>query len=206
MRKPLKGALQLKGKGMEKVKFYWEWLHLPKEQFRLLAMIATNSGEYEGNYTDMCRYLSVTPQSRNRNKIKTALETLKSAGYIEWKTKKRTQYLKINPKEKEVKIPLRLAESIINHDYSKEEQVAWEQVLKVYIWICCCECGEIVTNAEMASALSISESTVCSAKNVLEKEYEAITKEKVSEKIGENKFRTLGQLLQAGAWWKELVL
>ena len=94
---------------MEKVKFYWEWLHLPKDQFRLLAMIATNRGEYEGNYTDMCNYLSVTPQSRNRDKIKAALETLKSAGYIEWRESGRKHYLTINPKEKEVEIPLTLS-------------------------------------------------------------------------------------------------
>ena len=28
--------------------------------------------------------------------------------------------------------------------------------------------------------------------------------EKVSEKVGENFFRTLGQELAAGAWWTEL--
>ena len=39
---------------------------------------------------------------------------------------------------------------------------------------------------------------------LLEHEYENITKRKVSEKVGENFFRTLGQELAAGAWWTEL--
>lgn len=63
---------------------------------------------------------------------------------------------------------------------------------------------DIVTNDMIAADLSISASTVVSAKNVLEREYENITKRKVSEKLGENIFRTLGQELAAGAWWKEI--
>ena len=63
---------------------------------------------------------------------------------------------------------------------------------------------DIVTNDMIAADLNISASTVVSAKNVLEREYENITKRKVSEKLGENIFRTLGQELAAGAWWKEI--
>ena len=63
---------------------------------------------------------------------------------------------------------------------------------------------DIVTNDMIAAGLNISASTVVSAKNVLEREYENITKRKVSEKLGENIFRTLGQELAAGAWWKEI--
>ena len=42
------------------------------------------------------------------------------------------------------------------------------------------------------------------AKNVLEQEYQNITKRKVSEKKGEDFFRTLGQELAASAWWTEI--
>ena len=63
---------------------------------------------------------------------------------------------------------------------------------------------DIVTNDMIAADLNISASTVVSAKNVLEREYENINKRKVSEKLGENIFRTLGQELAAGAWWKEI--
>ena len=42
-----------------------------------------------------------------------------------------------------------------------------------------------------------------SGKNVLLREYENITKQPVSEKLGDDFFRTLGQRLAAGAWWKD---
>ena len=186
---------------MEEIAFYWEWLSLPKDQFRLLAMTAASGGRFDGNYTDMCNYLSVTPQSRNREKLKSALEVLASSGYIEWEQSGRTHHLTIIPKETEIKIPLALAKSIINHEYSSEEQVAWEQVLKLYIWVVHNDL-DIVINRMIAAALSTSESTVCSAKNVLVKEYEAITKRNISEKLGENFFRTLGQELRTCAWWE----
>ena len=63
---------------------------------------------------------------------------------------------------------------------------------------------EIVTNDMIAADLNISPSTVVAAKNVLEREYENITKRKVSEKQGENIFRTLGQELRTSAWWTEI--
>ena len=61
----------------------------------------------------------------------------------------------------------------------------------------------IVKNAAIAADLNISVSTIGSAKNVLQKEYEAITRNYVSKKIGENRFMREGQKLVASAWWKE---
>ena len=58
--------------------------------------------------------------------------------------------------------------------------------------------------AMIAEDLNVSVSTVVSAKNVLEREYENITKRKISEKIGNDTFRNLGQELTAGAWWTEI--
>ena len=63
---------------------------------------------------------------------------------------------------------------------------------------------EIVTNDMIAADLNVSSSTVVSAKNVLEREYENITKRKISEKVGENTYRSLGQELAASAWWDDI--
>ena len=60
---------------MEYVIFFLEWLPLPKAQFNILAMLAEQGGSFSGNYSEICRYLNVTPQSRNRNALRTALET-----------------------------------------------------------------------------------------------------------------------------------
>lgn len=184
---------------MEKAIFYREWLPLPKAQFNILAMLAEQGGSFSGNYSDMCRYLGVTPQNRNRQAFQAAIEALTASGYITHESRGRTQVLKVIPKATEIVLPRLWVQSVIRHDYSGES-VAFAQVLKVFLWIVQNE-QEIVTNGMIAEDLGVSPSTVVSAKNVLEREYENITKRKVSEKLGENIFRTLGQELAAGAWW-----
>ena len=62
--------------------FYWEWIPLPKAEFNVLAMIAEQGGSFTGNYSDMCRYLGVTPQSRNRTLLRNAIESLASQGFF----------------------------------------------------------------------------------------------------------------------------
>ena len=93
-------------------------------------------------------------------------------------------------------------QSVVRHDYSSED-VAFAPVLKLFLWIAQNEL-EIVTNDMIAADLGVSVSTVVSAKNVLEREYENITKRKISEKVGENTYRSLGQELAASAWWDDI--
>ena len=187
---------------MEKVVFYREWLPLPKAEFNVLTMIAEQGGTFSGNYTEMCRYLGVTPQDRNRKVLQAAIESLDSKGFITWDSRGRTQMLKVIPKATVIELPRQWVRSVINHDYSSES-VAFAQVLKVFMWICDNQM-DIVTNAMIADDIGMSEDTVTSAKNVLLKEYENISKRKVSEKTGWNTFRTLGQELAASALWKDL--
>jgi len=186
---------------MEKVAFFREWLPLPKAEFNVLTMIAEQGGTFIGNYTEMCRYLGVTPQDRNRKVLQAAIESLDSKGFITWDSRGRTQMLKVIPKATVIELPRQWVQSVINHDYSSES-VAFAQVLKVFMWIVQNK-EPVVTNKQIANRLNISESTVCSAKNVLQYEYENITKRKVSEKWGDD-FISLGQELAASAFWKEL--
>ena len=187
---------------MEKVTFYREWLPLPKAEFNVLTMIAEQGGTFSGNWSDMCRYLNVTPQSRNRKVLQAAIESLGSKGFITWDSCGRTQKLTVIPKATEIDLPRPWVQSVINHDYSSES-VAFAQVLKVFIWIAQNR-QDIVTNDMIAMDLGASVSTVVSAKNVLEREYENITKRKVSEKVNDTFYRSLGQELAASAWWKEV--
>ena len=187
---------------MEKVAFFREWLPLPKAEFNVLTMIAEQGGSFAGNWSDMCRYINLTPQDRNRKVLQAAVESLASKGYITWDSRGRTQTLKVIPKATEIELPRPWVQSVINHDYSSES-VAFAQVLKVYLWICGNDM-DIVTNAMIADDIGMSVDTVTSAKNVLLREYENITKRQVSEKTGWNTFRTLGQELAANAWWKDL--
>ena len=187
---------------MERAIFYWEWLPLPKAEFNILAMLAEQGGSFSGNYSDMMRYLGVTRQNNNRRTLRAAVESLAAAGFITHKSQGRTQTLTVIPKDTEIPLPRAWVESVIRHDYSSES-VAFAQVLKVFAWIAGNE-ADIVTNDMIAAELNISASTVVSAKNVLEREYENITKKRISEKLGENFFRNLGQELRTNAWWTNI--
>ena len=182
--------------------FYWEWLPLPKAEFNVLAMIAEHGGSFTGNYADMCRYLTVTPQSRNNATLRSAIQSLVSQGFVSCESRGRTHHLTVIPKATEIRLPRRWVQSVIQHDYSSQP-VAFAHVLKVFIWIVHNDLS-VVTNGMIAADLNVSVSTVVSAKNVLEREYQNIKKKKVSEKLGEEFFKTLGQELAAGAWWTEI--
>ena len=185
----------------EDIMFYKEWLPLPKAEFNILSMLAERGGSFSGNYADMMGYLNVTSQSSNRKVLQTAIESLTSKGFITWNSSGRTQTLKVIPKATGITLPRPWVQSVIRHDYSSEN-VAFAQVLKLFLWIAHNK-REIVTNKEIAADLGVSVSTVVSAKNVLEREYENITKRKVSEKCGDS-FISLGQELAASAWWEEV--
>ena len=187
---------------MEKAIFYREWLPLPKAEFNILAMLAERGGSFSGNYSDMCRYLGVTLQNRNRQNLQTAIQSLAATGFIRHESLGRTQILTIIPKATEIPLPRSWVQSVIRHDYSGES-VAFAQVLKLFAWIAHNEVP-VVTNGEIAADLNISSSTVVSAKNVLEREYECITKKRISEKMRENFYRNLGQELRANAFWTEI--
>ena len=113
--------------------FYREWLPLDKKEFRILAMIA-DKGEYKGNLSEICEYLSLNPQTRNRNQISNSIQALVEQGFVNCIKQGRTYTLKAIPKEKKIEISRRWAEPIIQHQYTSES-VAWETVLKVLIWI-----------------------------------------------------------------------
>ena len=181
--------------------FYLEWLPLPKAEFNILAMLAEQGGSFSGNYSDICRYLGVTPQDHTRRPIRAAVEKLVAHGWINRTSNGRTQHLSIIPKATEIALPRHWVQSVIRHDYSSES-VAFAVVLKVFIWIVHNKL-DVVTNNMIAQSLCVSVSTVVSGKNVLLKEYENITKQPVSEKLGDDFFRTIGQRLAAGAWWKD---
>lgn len=182
------------------ISFYREWLPLPKAEFQILTMIAMQNGEYRGNCSDVCRSLGVTVQNKNRKKFQDVITSLTNQGFIQTDKCGRTYKLKIIPKAAEVTLPRLWVQSVLQRDYSSAS-VAPAQVLKVFLWIADNK-FEVVTNQIIADELRISISTVVSAKNVLERDYEIITKRKVSEKLGDDFFRTLGQELQAAAWWK----
>lgn len=183
----------------EPITFYREWLPLDKKEFRILAMLA-DKGEFSGNLSDLCDYFSLSRQQRNRNALRSSIELLAASGFVTCEITGRTYHLKALPKATAICIPRGWLLRLKAREYTSEP-VAWEQVLKTLLWVCH-NTDPVVTNQEIAEDLKISISTIGCAKNVLEHEFEAITRRKVSEKIGEDIFRTIGQELAASAWWK----
>lgn len=158
---------------MENVAFYREWLPLNKKEFRILAMLADFGGEYHGNLTDMCRYFSVSPQHKNREALREAIQHLADRHYIESSVNGRTYSLRIIPKEKEIALPREWFERVRTREYSSES-VSWEAVIKLLLWLIAHNPEVMITNQQIADDLDVSVSVVVSAKNVLEKDFEAI--------------------------------
>lgn len=182
---------------MDNIIFYKEWLPLNKKDFRILAMLA-DQGEFNGNLSDLCRYFSLSPQTSNRTQLRTSIDLLTRAGFIQCGHRGRRYTLTVVPKEEEIEIPREWFLTLLHHDYTSES-VAWEQVLKVYLWIAANDLP-VITNALIVEDPSISTSTIGCAKNVLQKEYNAIIRKQVSEKFGDS-FQTIGQEIVANAWW-----
>lgn len=180
--------------------FYWEWLLLDKKDFRILAMLA-DKGTFTGTLTDLCRYLSLSTQSKHTTQLRNSIEALTENGFISCQQNGRTYTLQAVPKGNEIILPRRWTESIIHHEYSSES-VAWEQVLKVFLWIHQNR-TPIIQDNMIAEDLNISTSTITCAKNVLERELHAITREIEKVQLTDGSKRNVGQRLGAIAEWSE---
>lgn len=178
--------------------FFAEWLSLPKEQFRILVMLA-DVGSFWGTLSDMCRYFSVDPQTQNRNRLRVAIDELTRHGFIKTARAGRTYQMSIIPKETEITMPAEWVARIRSHEYNSEG-VAWENVLKAQLWLMQNTKDVVVTNEEIASAIDISVSQVVAAMNVLKSEFQAFRKSYAYWSFGDI-FRRKGQIIDMSAWW-----
>ena len=177
--------------------FFAEWLILPKEQFRVSVMIA-DVGAFRGSLADMCRYFSVDPQTHNNNRLRAAIDELTRHHYITATRTGRTYQMTVIPKETEITMPAEWVLRILRHEYNSEG-VAWENVLKVQLWLMQ-NAKELVTNEDISLDVGISISQVVAAMNVLKNEFQAFRKDYAYWNFG-NTFRRKGQIIDMSAWW-----
>ena len=177
--------------------FFAEWLILPKEQFRILVMLA-DVGAFRGSLADMCRYFSVDPQTHNNNRLRAAIDELTRHHYITVTQTGRTYEMAVIPKETEITMPSEWVLRILRHEYNSEG-VAWENVLKVQLWLMQ-NSKELVTNEDISLDVGISISQVVAAMNVLKNEFQAFIKEYAYWDF-DNCFRRKGQIIDLSAWW-----
>lgn len=181
--------------------FYKEWLQLPPQEFRTLAMIAANGGSYTGTLSDMCKYLNLKPQSKNKAKLKASISSLEQNSYIHSSQNDNKFSLEVIPKETIVKSISGLAASILWHEYASTK-VSPANLLRVYIWIVQ-NYNDLAKNAQICMELNISESTLCAAKNVLKNEYKVLFQKRVSEKVNDSFYIYKGQLFETCAFYHD---
>ena len=181
--------------------FYREWFPLPQGEFRILAMLA-DKGQFNGNLSDLCRYFFVNPQTATRNRLANQINSLEEQGYIKVKRKGRTYTLTAIPKARIIKIAREHYELIRTRTRTPDgESVAWENVLKVYLWALENNFDNIITNQMIQDDLLLSAGVICSAKNVLDREFGAIHRQKVSKLTSDGEIYTIGQNIGASAFW-----
>lgn len=186
---------------LKEIVFYREWFPLPKGEFRILAMLA-DKGKFSGNLSELCRYFFVTPQTQTRNRLVEQITLLENKGFITVQRKGRTYTLTAIPKAEKIKIAREHYERIRTRSRAAEgESVAWECVLKVYLWARTNNYDSIITNQMIKDDLDLSAGVICSAKNVLDKEFGAIHRQKVSVLMPSGEIHTIGQNIGASAFW-----
>lgn len=184
------------------ITFDFEWLSLPKAEFKMLVMIA-DKGQNLGNASDLCRYFNRSPQSKNKKLLRKALKSLEEQNIIDLK-KQKNDYIAtlLNPisQENEVSIKRKYVTEILHHNYT--QKVAWETVLKVYIWLL--NNGKFIfTNRQISECIGVSKSTVTEAKNALI-EMGAVLISKITIKEDEQFYQCIGQKVEPSAFWNNV--
>ena len=182
--------------------FYNEWLLLDKNDFRILAFIAYQQGDFTGAITDIRNFLGLSKQASHNQKIKESIANLTEQQYIECSKSGNTYTLHINPKETQIVIKREHFDIIKSKNYNIKDSVSWEMVLKTYIYLLQHN-EELLTNHAIAEAVDSSESTVSSAQKAL-KSIGAIISDVNKKKIAEDNYVTLGHTVTTSAFWDDI--
>ncbi len=183
--------------------FNYDWLSLDKADIELISYLLLNGNVFVGSLSELCRALGRSDNTRSRNGRQQAIDRLCALGIIVC-GKKRARTFKITlavPKgEEKINIERQHLENIMRREY--ERSVAWQQVLKVYLWFRANGNGVIeFQRHQIASALGVSTSTITEATHVLKDHYGAITAQRKGYIDGEGNPRCWGQEAQLSAFW-----
>ena len=185
-----------------KVRFYREWLTLPKNDFRILAMLAEQGGSFKGSLADMCRRLNITAgQSKHNAKLKASIEALTEERYISHQKQGNTYTLTLIPKGEEINVFRKWVEDVIYVKGFENESVAWEQVLKMLIWVYGQDGMAFYPAREIGEELGVSADVVGSAYKVLDKQFGSIAREPEKYKTFNGEPRTKGQYFIGALPW-----
>lgn len=187
----------------------------------LTSLLAENNLAYRGTLKTMCEWLCVSSCSKNNTKIKQAIHSLEADGYIFCKVEGRTYHISISNKgfkdKRVVKIRKRWVEAFKHYNRTEDNKkidshisIDWIKILKVFVYLCTLNTGELVTMSEIASCLSISKDSAAKAVNaLLECELKGlsiekrIVKECYIDTAGKTCYRTQGTDITIGLNFKD---
>lgn len=182
--------------------FEKEWLKLEKYNFKLLtlvAVLAQNHLAYRGTVAEMCEYLGVDNQTKNRRAITTAIEQLEKKGMVKTILDGKVYTITLSVKAEKKKDVIIIQKKWIEMVQGLTTGVTWDNVLRVWLYLIANE-EEIITSKKIAADLGMTKRMVDRIKVVLVNDLQAIKCRDRSKKISEGNFKKLGQTIDTFAW------
>ena len=183
--------------------FEKEWLKLEKYNFKLLtlvAVLAQNHLAYRGTVAEMCDYLGINNQTKNRRAITTAIAQLEEKGMVKTILDNNKVYtITLSVKAEKKKDVIVIQKKWIEMVQGLTTGVTWDNVLRVWLYLIANE-EEIITSKKIAADLGMKKSMVDRIKIVLVNDLQAIKCRDRSKKISEGNFKKLGQTIDTFAW------
>ena len=183
--------------------FEKEWLKLEKYNFKLLtlvAVLAQNHLAYRGTVAEMCDYLGIDNQTKNRRAITTAIAQLEEKGMVKTILDNNKVYtITLSVKAEKKKDVIVIQKKWIEMVQGLKGGVSWDNVLRVWLYLIANE-EEIITSKKIAADLGMSKSMVDRIKIVLVSDLKAIKCQNRAKKISEGNFQKLGQTIDTFAW------
>ena len=183
--------------------FEKEWLKLEKYNFKLLtlvAVLAQNHLAYRGTVAEMCDYLGIDNQTKNRRAITTAIAQLEEKGMVKTILDNNKVYtITLSVKAEKKKDVIVIQKKWIEMVQGLTTGVTWDNVLRVWLYLIANE-EEIITSKKIATDLGMSKSMVDRIKIILVSDLKAIKCRNRAKKISEGNFQKLGQTIDTFAW------
>ena len=181
--------------------FDWDWLQLDKADIEILSFLLLNGERFAGTLSELCRSLGRSGNTRSRNKRQEAIERLCAAGAISRNqlSQRRFEIHLLPTKGEEIRIDRKHLEDIRCRRYDRD--VAWQQVLKVYLWLKYGGNTIQYKRNEVAADLGVSPSTITAAIRVLADHYGAISTHRLGSVDSQGNPRCSGQEASLSAFW-----
>ena len=159
--------------------------------------MVSEKGSFVGNLSEICRWFSLSTETRNRNKIKRSITFLSKNKFIKYSRNGNTYTINIVPKENAIEIPDFTLEKIKTADCSGTS-IDWINLLKLYLLI---EHHSSIkaTYNDISKILNVGETTLANAKKILDKNFHELSIDKIKKKQPDGSYWVVGQEFTMGA-------